>query len=223
MKNNLRSVIEYIGLSYKKEMTKLFIVGFVGVLLGVFLFLYTKNYIYPILLIGGLSLYFYVILNGYYVKRSNINKSHDEEFIALLSYFQTFISNHDNVYQAFKKLLSYSSTWMQERINIFLTQIDSDKSVKPYIEFAECFQMKVARNVMLSIYQMVDEGENEMHLLHFTTLFNNIRHTNIEEKKQTQERKLSSVSMFPLIGAGLLTIGLSLAIINAMGDLINVI
>ena len=50
---------------------------------------------------------------------------------------------------------------MKEKIEIFLKEIDDDKTVQPFINFARKFSLLIIESIMISIYQMVDEGNSK--------------------------------------------------------------
>ena len=143
--------------------------------------------------------------------------------ISLLSFFEQFLSNGSNVYVAFRELIPYSSTVMEEAITSLLNQIDVDKTVGPFINFASKFDNHIIESLMLSIYQLVDNGESSEQFKEFSILFNGIEKEHqikmIEEKKS----KLDTMDSWPLFGAGGITIMLAMAILNVMGDLVDVL
>ena len=100
-----------------------------------------------------------------------MQEEREDEFISLVSYFQVFINNGINVYQSFKSLINYSSTWMSEQISELIEEIDKDKTVQPFINFANKFVSPIVANVMVSIYQMVDQGDSREQLNQFTIFF----------------------------------------------------
>ena len=143
--------------------------------------------------------------------------------ITIVGYFQFFISNSYNVYQSFQALIPYSSAWMEEQLQTLILEIDNDKSVKPFINFANKFNNKVASNVMLSIYQMVDEGESSVHMLQFDALFSQLQKSLFTQMVDDKERSMSSISSLPLIGAGAITVLITFGIISVMGEMISVL
>lgn len=224
MRNNkLRTLIEFLGLDYKKEILKYIGLFFFGIVIGLGIFFLTKQFVF--LLVGlGISLVLdYLLLNSHLSKKEQINKERDEEFINVINYFQTFITNRNNVYQSFLKLMEYSSEWMQEKIQRLLNDIDIDKSVKPFVDFADNFSFSIAKNIMLSIYQMIDEGEDNLHLSQFETLFNQLNQSHQEELKDRKRKSLQTMTTFPMVGAAIITVILSIYIIAIMGEMINVI
>ena len=76
---------------------------------------------------------------------------------------------------------------------------------------------------MLSIYQIVDNGEGIGQFNEFDLLFTNIREKYQEDLIDSKKKALEVFNSFPLIGAGAITIVLSMSIISMIGDFINVI
>lgn len=223
MKKSYKDRILSLGLSYQKELLILLVINILVAGMGVGAYFYFRHWlcfaVMGVALLGANFLY----LSRYGSLEKLREKDHVDELISLLSYFEIFISNGNNVYTAFKMLIPYSSTFMEDAINAMLNQIDVDKSVGPFIHFASRFNNRIIESLMLSIYQMVDNGENSGQFAEFNTLFSNISKDHemglIEEKK----RKLNGLDTWPLIGSGAITIVLAIAILNIIGDYINVI
>ena len=222
-KNKIKDTIEFIGLSYKKEMTKVVLINTLLLTVTLVLFLATKNLIVPIIVgIGDLVLT-YFLLSRYNDKKKILLKNRENELISLISYFDVYIRNNNNVYQSFNLLIPYCSNWMKEKIEDLLAEIDKDKSVQPFVNFADQFTSISIHSLMLSIYQMVDQGENSEQLTHFNLLFDEISKTRNREMIEQKQKSLSNMSTFPLAGAGLITISLTISILSILGDLVNVI
>ena len=224
MRNNkLRELIEFIGLDYKKELVKYILFSTIGIASGIAAYFFTQQLTFLLVGIGVSIALDYILFNNHISLKQRIKKERDEEFINVINYFQTFITNRNNVYQSFSKLMEYSSEWMQEKIQRMLNDIDIDKSVKPFVDFANWFEISVAKNIMLSIYQMIDEGEDNSHLSQFETLFNQLNQSHQDDLKESKKKSLQSITYFPMIGAALITIVLSISIIGIMGEMINAI
>ena len=223
MKKPLKERIAALGLSYQKEMTILFAIVVLSVGLAFLSFLFLKQiYVSIFIGLGGLLLaYFY--LSRYSSLEKKLEKEHIDQLISLLSYFEIFISNGNNVYTSLKMLLPYSDEFLYEAISSMLSQIDVDKTIGPYINFASKFNNRTIESLMLSIYQMVDNGESVIELSEFDILFNNIKEKHFDELIDSHAKSLDLFNSFPLIGAGAITIVLSISIVSIIGDYINVI
>ena len=193
MKNNLKETIEFVGLSYTKEMLK------VTLLNAVFI---------------GISLLIYFLLN---------NVIFAIFILISLIVFEVYVQNKNNVYQSFNMLIPYCSPWMKDKIEALLKEIDDDKSVQPFVNFANNFHQLSTHSLMLSIYQMVDQGENTHQLRQFDVIFTELARNRNREMMEQKSNSLANMSTFPLVGAGLITITLTMSILSILGDLINVI
>jgi len=223
VKNKWRKQIEELGYSYHKELLKIILLNAL-----IFISFGLINYFLKELLIISFSILAmafinYYLFSSYSNKRSQLETAHSEELISLLSYFQTFISNNNTVYQSFQKLGDFSSPWMKEKIVLFLANVDADKSVKPFMLFALNFTNNIIKNLMLSIYQMVDQGQNSLQLSQFAILFQSITNNYNAEIRVKKQKSLSQMTAFPLLGAGGIVMVLSFSIISVVGDMVNVI
>lgn len=223
MLNNFKKTIEFLGLNYKKEQIKIIISNIVLLTLFAVLLIFNRTpfvIVMGVLVILGIN---YYIFSSYSLKKQKLNKDRADEFVYVISYFRIFISNRNNVYQSFNKIIDYSSDWMKEKLEIFLRAIDGDKSIKPFTDLADRFELPIARNVLVSIYQMVEQGETSEQLNQFTILFEQMSKTLNDERKDRKLRSFDLVGFFPIVGAGLVTIALTFSMLSLVGDMINVI
>ena len=223
MKRSLKERITALGLSYQKEMMFLVLIVALTIGLAVISYLFLKQIYVPVFVGVGGALLVYFYLSRYSSMEKRNEKDHVDQLISLLSYFEIFISNGNNVYTSFKMLLPYAEIFIQDAISSMLMQIDVDKTIGPYINFASKFNNRTIESLMLSIYQMVDNGENAIELSEFNLLFNNIKEKHFDEMIDSHKKSLDIFNSFPLIGAASVTIVLSISIISIIGDYINVI
>ncbi len=223
MKRSLKDRITALGLSYQRELFVMFLIASVGVTGFLIFLLLVKQLIIAVMIIGAsvIALYFYV--SRYSSLERLKEKEHIDNFISLLSYFEIFISNGNNVYTAFKMLLPYGDMFIQDAISSLLSQIDVDKTIGPFINFASKFNDHIIESLMLSIYQMVDNGESVINLTEFDLIFNSIKEKHLDDQIENKRKSLDFFNSFPLIGAGAITIVLSISMISIVGDYINVI
>ena len=223
MKNKLKKQIEYCGLSYKSEIRKFVLINIVIGILGFICYFFTKN-LSLVISIGFLGLVFnYLIISNYSTKVKLLDEERENEFVTIISYFEIFISNRNNVYQSFSKTIPYCSDWMKDIMSNFLKEIDSDKTIQPFINFANNFKIKIATNIMLSIFTMVDQGESFEQINQFQLLFEQLQKSKRIENLEKKQRSLSILTSLPLVGAAGMTVTLTISVISIIGDLINVI
>ena len=216
-------LLAFIGANKKKEIIKFIVINVAIIALTVVAFIFLKQWLFIFVGLMTIMISNYFIIDSYFSKRKEIYKERENEFIVMIGYFQFFISNSYNVYQAFQSLEPYASPWMEEQIQELVREIDNDKTVKPFINFANKFSNKVAGNVMLSIYQMVEEGEGGLHMMQFDNLFQQLSRGLNNQLIEEKERSMGSISSLPLIGAGAITVLLTFGIISVMGEMISVL
>lgn len=189
--------------------------------LAIILGFYLKNFIFIIIgvLISGLTIFLYYTRQSN--EKNNLEKSHENEFVDIINYFEMFLMNNLNIYQAFTEVLSYTSPWMRNKIDTLLSEIDDDKTVKPFITFAKNFKNGAIENVMISIYQMIDDGNNDVSLSQFNLLFDKFEENNRREFILKKENDLEKLNVFPLIGAMITTLILTFSILNVVGEMMN--
>jgi len=223
MKNNFKETIEFCGLSYKKEISKLILITSLILLLIASTFLFVKEIYISIIAIFFGIIGEYLFLNRYPSIKRRILLERENEFVSLISYFKIFINNNNNVYHCFELLLPYCSTWMEEKIKYLLQQIDVDKTVTPFINFANNFNSPIFESVMLNIYQMIDQGETNNQMNQFSFLFMQLSKNYQTELIEKIKRSLDSMNAWPLIGAGSIVMILTFSILSIMGNMIDVL
>ena len=223
MKNKLKETIEFVGLSYTKEMLKIVLLNILILGCSFLIYLLLNNLIFAIFVLISLITADYFLLSRYNDKKKVLLKNRENELIAIISYFEVYVQNKNNVYQSFNMLIPYCSPWMKDKIEVLLKEIDEDKSVQPFVNFANNFQQLSTHSLMLSIYQMVDQGENTHQLKQFDVIFTELARNRNREMMEQKSNSLANMSTFPLVGAGLITITLTMSILSILGDLINVV
>lgn len=219
--NKLKTKIELAGLSFKKELTTFLILNLSVIALGALIFLFFRNPIYL-----GFVLFILVMLDYFFLSRySGILKIQNDqlinEFISLLPFFKTYLKNDYSIYQALKELIAFSSDTLQERLKKLIESIDEDKSITPFISFAKTFNSSNIEQLMISIYQMVDEGNDSPYLIQFESIFTKLRNDMYQTILEKRNKDLSNMTIFPLVGSALLIVMISFGVMEVIGGMIS--
>ena len=75
--------------------------------------------------------------------------------------------------------------------------------------------------LMISVYQMVDEGNSSSYLRQLEVLFAKLSDELYTKEFQKQDKKLGSMTAFPLIGSAILILMITVGVINVIGDMIS--
>ena len=215
----LKEKINYLNKNYKTEITRLLIIDFLICVSFIFLIIYSKNLLILVYFFGILVVFNFFYLTRYQriINKNNANLIND--FINTFSYFRIYISNNMNAYNAFKEVSKYSSPFIKTKLLVLLDEIDEDKSLKPYMNFAKNFNNKKVEEVMIAIYEMVNEGNSENYLNQFTSVFTSFK---ARVEKTNQEKRFSKFNLINAMSMGgmmLIMILIMLSIVNMVGEI----
>ena len=215
----LKEKINFLNKNYKTEITRLLIIDFLISVSFIFLIIYSKNLLILVYFFGILVVFNFFYLTRYQriINKNNANLIND--FINTFSYFRIYISNNMNAYNAFKEVSKYSSPFIKTKLLVLLDEIDEDKSLKPYMNFAKNFNNKKVEEVMIAIYEMVNEGNSENYLNQFTSVFTSFK---ARVEKTNQEKRFSKFNLINAMSMGgmmLIMILIMLSIVNMVGEI----
>ncbi len=210
-----------LGLSFKKEIAILIIVNVVLLLAGGAAFFFKRNYFIIGGAVGLMVVFSFVYLTRYSSIEAKLKQQNIDDFINLFTFFRTYINNNYNVYQSLIEISSFAESFSQDKLNILINDIDQDKSVEPFIRFARNYDLLLIEQLMISVYQMIDQGNNSNYLREFEILFSKLCDEHYSNELERKEKKLSSLTIFPLIGSGVLVLLITIGIAQVMGEMIN--
>ena len=222
MPKKRESILKELGLKPHWEAVKL-IVGLAlcfGLGFGVYLWR-GLNYllIAPALALVGFLMFFFTRYSSMRRKRlDGLNR----EFVDIFTFFGIFVTDGFTVYNALERVRDYCGEEFRLRLDGLLRGIDADKSVQPYVDFANGFQNVAVKEVMLAVYEMVDEGEGGAYVTQFQKLFGRLSDTRHMLDAQKRLERLDTLAFLPLAGAGIAMLALTLSIMEIMGSLMDV-
>lgn len=219
----LKSRIINLRLSYKKEITTGLAISIFLILLGVAGYLLLNSMIY---LVSGLLLFllFNILYFSRYSKMEEEQKDlAKRDFVSLFTFFKIYLHNGYSVYTALKEIQSFADHDLATYLSELIREIDEDKSITPFIHFGRKFDDLIIEEMMISIYQMIDDGSNPTHLSQFDAIFSKVSDLAYEKELEKKKNGLASMSSFPLIGSGLLVLMVTFGIITVMEEMVNVL
>lgn len=144
-----------------------------------------------------------------------------DQFVESFTYFSIYVGDGYNVYRALEETAAISKEEVRPAFEALLKQIDGDKSLQPYLDFAAKFPSLSVKQVMLSVYQMVDEGGTSF-LASFQRLFGSFSKERHLAQVERHKKSLGSLQSLPLIGSGITMLALVAALLSILGDYFNV-
>lgn len=219
----INGFLQSLNLNFKKELCLYLFTNLIFIGLAIAIYILTNN-LFFLSIIVLLDVFCNIaLIMRYSFMKDKILKSHEDEFIYFIQYLEIFLSNGYNVYSSFIAIKSFMSYWMQDRIDELTLAIDQDKTIAPYINFSKNFKTPIVSNVMMNIFQMVNQGEDVKKLEQFDLLFIRFFENHQELETIKTKKSMDNLSIFPLIGAGIITIMLIVGVVIIMEDMINVL
>ncbi len=217
----LKNKIESLNLDFSKEMMKLGAINLILIIGIVVLFIFKFNVIAVSLLLGALVIFNYFFLTRYSKIEKEKKVKLDESFIEVFSFLRIYLSNKETVYHSLNEVRAFADEEMNTKLELLINQIDEDKSIKPYIDFASSFSDKVIEEVMIALYEITNSGSSDIYLNQFNKIFEELK-TRIEnEKSYKRIRFFENLNIFSVVGSGMIMIILSFCVISLLGGIIN--
>ncbi|MCR5079088.1 MAG: hypothetical protein K6B65_04130 [Bacilli bacterium] len=217
----IRKNIAILGLNFQKEL----IFYFFGILLlvgaGVGLWLVQGQIIFMLVPVLGSIVYSYAYFSRYGKRIMRLRREEEEEFVRLFTYFQVYLNDGYNIYNALSSIVPFASSTIGAKLEKLIADIDTDKTIRPFIEFGNSFEDIQIRQVMLSIFQMVDQGNNKAYMDQFKHVFGRLSDQKHELHKQKRIERVQSMATFPLVGSGVSMIILLAALADIIGGVMN--
>ena len=219
----LKQTLSFLGLSFGKEMTRYFI-GVV-VFAGLFALVYLWKGLGFLLIFPALAflLYTYWFFTRYGAKRRARLDAYVAEFVELFTYFGVFVNDGFTVYNAIERIIDYASEDMKAHLRRLLEDIDQDKSVAPFVRFAAIFEDISIKEVMLSVYRIIDDGTNGLYIRQFQRLFGKLSDVRYAMEKERRLSTLDTMAFLPLAGSGIAMLALTLSLVEIMGGMLDVL
>ena len=217
----LKEKMFILGLNPKRELLIILIADLILFLSGILTFIFLKQIVYFAICLVTVFVFDLFFLTRYSKQISNKNTENLQEFATLFGYFRIYIHNGFSVYSALKELVNFANPTLKKDLQELISDIDSDKTVQPFIKFGKKFNEIIVEEMMISIYQMIDDGENSDYLVQFELIFDKFSDLLYEKYLKAKNSRLATLSNAPLIGASFLVIVLTIGIISILGEVIN--
>lgn len=217
---HLKEKIVKLGLSYKREIVFLLLGNLVLLSLIVVPFLF-KNLILILPVVIFITMFNFVFFYRYKAIEAKQKEDTLRDFVCIFNFFRIYIHNGYSVYSALKEVKTFANEQLGEMLETLINEMDEDKSVTPFIKFARKLNDLVIEEMMISIYQMIDDGNNSSYLNQFELIFDKYSSLMQENELRSKDRKLGMMSYAPLMGSGCLIIMVTIGVISVIGEMIN--
>ncbi len=223
-KKKLKDKLLQAGIQPKKAaiylaVADLFVVGF-----AVLSYFVLKT---SVLICGGMvsliPLIDYFALGKMTQSNSKNNIALETEFVRVFSYLNIYLHNGLPVYTGLNNIVEFSSKEMKNRLRKLLKEIDEDKTVAPYVNFASDFPSLLVKEVMVSLYLIAEQGGAEVYMPQFEKTFDQLALEKRNFDKEKRIEKLNTLCFLPLVGSGTSMLMIVAGIVVLMRSMTDVI
>ncbi|MDR0832117.1 MAG: type II secretion system F family protein [Bacillales bacterium] len=201
----------------KKQQYLILVMGFLCSAL--YYFLSREIYITLVFLLLTFLL-FQQPLNALTSKVKKKYQDNEANFSDLISYLIILLDNGFNIYQGLEISKEYVSEVLQKEIEILLSEIDNDKTILPFQNFANKFNSFIVMQISLLLFQLEQEGYVSDYLARFPNLIEKMRENYNSYKLHKRKDEFSIYSLIPLVALLIVIFTFTFAILGAfMGGL----
>ena len=193
-----------------------FIVG-----LAVFLYFQKLSIYLCLAFVAVIPIGDYMLLGVFFKNKNKAEINLETEFVRLFGYLSVYLQDGIPVYSSLERIRAYASPAMDERLKELLERIDGDKTVSPYVRFAEGFPSLMVKEVLVSLYLIAEQGGTGTYIIQFQKSFDTLSD---EKRKIDRERRVSSLNtlcFLPMIGSGVTMVMILAGIVVLMRELTN--
>lgn len=195
---------------------------FIGFLLiSLIVYYFFKNIILSVVIILIPLILSFFKRNEENKRKKKIMESKEYEFANMLSYLLVFLENNFNVYQAIKMSMGFTQNILLEDLEKLIEEIDLDKSIQPYQNFASKFNSTIIYQVVMMIYQLDINGYDPKYLYNFPSLINSLKQSKIENIISSRKMNMSFLTVTPIVSLLLVVFSFIFFILYSLGGVLN--
>lgn len=219
--SRLKERMSNLHISFNKEIVRFVIISVVLIAGFVVAALLTKIY-YLLIALGMVMLIFSYFYFSRYKSMERKQKQEDlMEFVNLFTFFRIYLKNGFGVYTSLKEIASFANQSLKEKLEKLIKDIDADKSIAPFINFAHHFDELIVEEMMISIYQMIDDGSNSNYLIQFELIFDKFSELLHSGELNNKDKTLSNLTTTSLVGSAYLIVMITIGVVTLLGEMLN--
>lgn len=219
--SKLKERLLALHISFNKEIVRYVIITILLLTAFIVAAILTKLIALIIVMIVVLIAFTYL----YFSRYKGVERKQKEidllEFVNLFTFFKIYLKNGFGVYASLKEISHFANESLKEKIEKLLQEIDEDKTVTPFVNFASYFDELIVEEMMISIYQMIDDGSDSNYLIQFELIFDKFSELLHKKQLDNKDKGLSNLTASALVGSAYLIIVITIGVVTLLGDMIN--
>lgn len=198
IEEDLSVLLGWLGINYKKAMNNRIKTSILILILFLVLGVIMKN-IYVIISSFFVALIFYKY--QYYSTKNKRKKL----IVLKRRMFPSFVKKllillrTNNIYVSLNKMLDFTDDPIKKYLVQLIDEIDKDKSVQPYINFANNMEFIEAYQIMIMLYSFSEKAMNQKHLSNLENMIFQLYNNEIDEVVESKKRLMWMYPNFTIL------------------------
>ena len=219
--SKLKERMSALHISFNKEIVRFVIISVAITIAFLVAILLSKIYYLAIVYLMFILIFSYFYFSRY--KSMEKKQKNDDliEFVNLFTFFRIYLKNGFGVYSSLKEISSFANQSLKGKLEKLLKDIDEDKTVVPFVNFAHHFEELIVEEMMISIYQMIDDGSESNYLIQFELIFDKFSELLHSKQLNNKDKSLANLTMTSLVGSAYLIIMITIGVVTLIGEMLN--
>ncbi len=219
--SKLKERMSALHISFNKEIVRFVIIAVIITVAFLVAILLSKIYYLAIAYLMLMLIFSYFYFSRY--KSMEKKQKNDDliEFVNLFTFFRIYLKNGFGVYSSLKEISSFANQSLKGKLEKLLKDIDEDKTVVPFVNFAHHFEELIVEEMMISIYQMIDDGSESNYLIQFELIFDKFSELLHSKQLNNKDKSLANLTMTSLVGSAYLIIMITIGVVTLIGEMLN--
>ena len=219
--SKLKERMSALHISFNKEIVRFVIISVAITIVFLVAILLSKIYYLAIVYLMLMLIFSYFYFSRY--KSMEKKQKNDDliEFVNLFTFFRIYLKNGFGVYSSLKEISSFANQSLKGKLEKLLKDIDEDKTVVPFVNFAHHFEELIVEEMMISIYQMIDDGSESNYLIQFELIFDKFSELLHSKQLNNKDKSLANLTMTSLVGSAYLIIMITIGVVTLIGEMLN--
>lgn len=124
-------------------------------------------------------------------------------------------------YQALVTVLPFVDQTIADAFHQLLLAIDQDKSLHPYLQFANQFQSLMIEQLLFALYQLENQGGDARHFQQFQYLFDQAEQQHYQHEVEQFHEHMQQQNQWVMVATGLIALSLLLGVMTLIGGMIR--
>lgn len=223
MKENRNNEKRVFSFTPKRRQTLIIAFAFnvLCFLITIFLFFKKTRLLFALLPLFLLFLLDAILCLHLFSLKQKEKKKEVEELFLSFSLLAIYLKADFPFIEALTKLVPSFGEALGEKLRTLIDKIETDKTVQPFLFFAESFPLDAVKDISLSLYLVYENPHKKEQLERFSSLVSENKKLFEMEEEKEKFAHLSFFQLFPLLATAIVLLLIFARVGNLIGELFH--